>query len=658
MVNLLEMKVMKKIYLLSLALCALVLSCSKESGEPQAQKLVPMKFEAQYEQDAITRATLDGVNVKWNAGDRIAVFDNISPTTAHIFTADGGGETTTSFSGEVNEGATLFMAVYPYDAVVAESTTLSSTANSDGLYQWYSNVIIPPVQNAVEGSFDPKALVATGGATLEDGKFRFRYIVGLAKFSVSDDDVTEVSFSSTRYMAGITQFNQLASQPKGPSGVGNGVTSYGERATSVTVKAAAGETLTKGATYYAVMRYTGSNAYENFRATLSNSQGGTAEKISSANFSVQRKTIYDLGNFSGLVWNNPQPGVSSLYDKFDKGEDIVIAGKTYNKSAYPNYKKIGPRNLGGDNLNGAGDIVFLEAGEYTTAGEAKFTHDIVVIGDNPQDMPVIKSVEKSWNLSGAGFTGAFLTFDLSAYTTNQFFTNKTATGQIPHFIFEDCVIKGCPRYFYATNSSSYGIGIGEIIVNRCTFGTANTNSPALINVNGSMTNPTAFRKFKVTNSVFYHSSGTVTGWILFNFLPNASAALDALTWPMEMSLENNLFYNIATNSSNARNYAVTSLSIKNNLIVCPDYTPANGMKLYTQRMNPVPTYFTAAYDNNAVYAAAGEENNWIIADNAYTTDIGLTKKIPLLGENPLESADLANGVFVVKTAYKSYGPQK
>ena len=126
---------------------------------------------------------------------------------------------------------------------------------------------------------------------------------------------------------------------------------------------------------------------------------------------------------------------------------------------------------------------------------------------------------------------------------------------------------------------------------------------------------------------------------------------------MEMTLENNLFYNIATNSATARNYAVTSLSIKNNLIVCPDYTPANGMKLYSQRIKPAPTYFTATYANNAAYAAAGTESNWIVADDAYTSEIGLTKKIPLLGENPLETADLENGVFVVKTAYKSYGPQ-
>ena len=645
---------MKKIYLLTLALGALLaVSCQKENNVQAPQKLVPMTFEASYAENPETRATLDELAVKWSENDEVAIYDNVNPTTPHKFTVSAIDGTKASFTGEVSEGAEFFLAVYPYDA--ATPGAASTTYNTAAADTWYSNAVIPSEQNAVAGSFDPKALVATGGCSLEDGKFRFRYTGALLKFQVSDDDVTSVTFSSTRNMSGIIQFNQKSAQANGPSGIGNGLTTYGQRYTNVTVKA--NGTFTKGTDYYAFIRYTGTASYENFKAILTNTQGGTAEKAASADFNVQRKTIYDMGNFAGLTWNNPQPGVSSMYSLFDKGEDIVIAGKTYNKSDYPNYKKIGPRNLGGDNLNGAGDIVFLEAGEYTTDGEAKFTHNIVVIGDNPQDMPVIKSIEKSWNLSGAGFTGAYLTFDLSAYTPNQFFTNKTATKTIPHLILDHCTVKDCPRYFYATNSSCYAYGIEEIVFDHCTMGTKNTNSPSVINPNSAMTDPTAFKKFKATNSVFYHASGNVVGWILFNFLPTASASLDALTWPMEMTLENNLFYNIATNSSNARNYAVTSLSIKNNLIVCPDYTPANGMKLYSQRIKPAPTYFTATYANNAAYAAAGTESNWIVADDAYTSDISLTKKIPLLGENPLETADLENGVFVVKAAYKDYGPQ-
>ena len=135
--------------------------------------------------------------------------------------------------------------------------------------------------------------------------------------------------------------------------------------------------------------------------------------------------------------------------------------------------------------------------------------------------------------------------------------------------------------------------------------------------------------------------------------------MTALTWPMVADISNNIFYNIASSSSNFRNYSMTSLTVKNNLVVCPDYTPSNGQKIFAMRVKPVPSYFHADYADNRAFAAAGSESNWILGDDDFTKNLtpSFDKKIPLLGENPLETADLTNGVFVVKTAYKSYGPQ-
>ena len=126
-----------------------------------------------------------------------------------------------------------------------------------------------------------------------------------------------------------------------------------------------------------------------------------------------------------------------------------------------------------------------------------------------------------------------------------------------------------------------------------------------------------------------------------------------------MNLSNNIFYNIASNSSNARNYAVKTLTLKNNLVVCPGYVPANGQKLYTQRIKTnLASIFTPDYANNAVYASQDSDpGNWIIADDAFTKDFSFEKKLTFLTENPLETADLTNGIFKVKSAYSSYGPQ-
>ena len=672
---------MKKIYLLTLALGALLaVSCKKESAAPQT--LVPMTFEASYAEDPETRATLDELAVKWSENDEVAIYDNVNPTTPHKFTVSAIDGTKASFTGEVSEGAEFFLAVYPYNA--ATPGAASTTYNTAAADTWYSNAVIPSEQNAVAGSFDPKALVATGGCSLEDGKFRFRYTGALLKFQVSDDDVTSITFSSTRNMSGIIQFNQKSAQANGPSGIGNGLTTYGQRYTNVTVKA--NGTFTKGTDYYAFIRYTGTASYENFKAILTNTQGGTAEKAASADFNVQRKTIYDMGNFAGLTWDNPAEGNIDLYQKYSNGEDIVIGGVTYNKTSNGEAVLLttseeSPRNLGGDQLNGAGNIVFLAPGTYTTAGEAKFTHDIVVIGQMTEDKPVITTAVKTWNISGVSFIASNLHFDLSGMTSNQFFTNKTATEDIPRFVLEDCVVRNCPRYLYATNSAALGFGINEILVNRCVIETSNTNSPALFNVNNGMTNPTTFKKFTITNTVLYNSAAVsgdpskMYGWLLFNYLPDPESSsfttftkeqLDAMTWPMEITLNNNILYNIASNSSNVRNYAAAKLTVKGNLIVCPDLEhvlnskgEVCGAKIYTQRIKTADLItLVPDYGDNYVFAAAGSEDNWVIADDAFSTNLNQTKKIPLLGENPLETADLEKGEFVVKAAYKDYGPQK
>ena len=82
------------------------------------------------------------------------------------------------------------------------------------------------------------------------------------------------------------------------------------------------------------------------------------------------------------------------------------------------------------------------------------------------------------------------------------------------------------------------------------------------------------------------------------------------------------------------------------------------MKIAAMRVKPAPSYFTPDYGDNRVYAAAGTENNWLFADDAFSKDLGKDKLIPLLSENPLSKADLTNGEFEVKAAYSAYGPQK
>ena len=75
-------------------------------------------FASQEGQEGATRAEIDGLDIKWSAGDKISIFDGVHGSDgsyAREFTIDEGeeGNTTASFSGEAAESETYY-AIYPY----------------------------------------------------------------------------------------------------------------------------------------------------------------------------------------------------------------------------------------------------------------------------------------------------------------------------------------------------------------------------------------------------------------------------------------------------------------------------------------------------------------------------------------------------------------
>ena len=104
---------MKKINIFFAAALLLAASCAKEqipsvSNEP---KLVEKTFVA----DAgMTKTSLaDGKKVVWTAGDKISVFDNASNKNNPFESSSINGNGA-CFTGYVAEGATEYVAVYPY----------------------------------------------------------------------------------------------------------------------------------------------------------------------------------------------------------------------------------------------------------------------------------------------------------------------------------------------------------------------------------------------------------------------------------------------------------------------------------------------------------------------------------------------------------------
>ena len=87
-------------------------------------QLKPMTFTAVQEGQGGTRAAIDGLSIKWTAGDKISIFDGATENDGdQMFElATGAGETSATFTGSAAEASTYY-ALYPY-AVGGTSRTV------------------------------------------------------------------------------------------------------------------------------------------------------------------------------------------------------------------------------------------------------------------------------------------------------------------------------------------------------------------------------------------------------------------------------------------------------------------------------------------------------------------------------------------------------
>ena len=178
------------------AAAAVAASCAKEEYTGNSSEIImePMSIEAAAYPG--TRTALDGKEVIWTEGDRIAVYSDIDLSTGYIFAAEGINGSSARFSGEVPSGTGHFFAVYPPERVVS--------ASAEGV-----TVNIPADQTPAEGSFAEEMNVSLAEGTktpgLEDvGTLTFENLCSYVKFTVPAyvEDVSSVKISSAGPLAG------------------------------------------------------------------------------------------------------------------------------------------------------------------------------------------------------------------------------------------------------------------------------------------------------------------------------------------------------------------------------------------------------------------------------------------------------------------------
>lgn len=631
--------IMKKFYLLAAMAVSAFISCQTidteipTEGEPgKVQMTFSASIDMNEELTADTKVAVGEVDTgnnqlkfTWKKGDKIAIYDNLS-STPNEFTANADGAKT-SFTGTVTDGATKFVAIYPYSAAESANAETGACVAS-----------FPREQTAVAGSFDPEALVATAYAEATDVNLRFRLLGALLSFKVDFDDVVYVEFSGSRPMSGQLSFNSTAS---GPSSVSTGTPNHKD----VSIKNADGSPLTKGETYYVSVRHTGSNAHEGFTAKLITADAKVASRTGSKNLQIARKTIYPLGQFNSS-------NVSLAYDRhavYTAGFDVTIAGKTYNKATDGDAILL---NDGGNFTTGMSGLIFLDASAtVTNTSEAAITSDVVITSNDPDHPATYKGTNgKSILVKSGSLVLDNLIIDMSAMTSGQFLAKKDSDGDFSSLTVQQCNIKNVARPFYAPNSSYLTNGINSIKMNGNRIAT--TANVQLFSIGSGATTLAGYKDFTFTNNVLYASAAQNGTYVFYT----TASGIAENTCNQEVVMDNNLFYNMPNGNGLFRTHYLKSIYIRNNILWAEDGTYSSNAKMFKANLSVAnaATVFEGVSSDNYCYGSLGSGKKWTISDSACR---GPLTEVATLDSNPIASFNTATGEFVLESGYQAFGPQ-
>lgn len=590
--------------------------------------LTPISFTAGIENGntkvAINK-TGEVYKVAWEGDESIAVFDG-SNEVPYKFDATTAGAST-SFEGKAAAGADSYYAVYPYDSGIRWSESKFS-------------IKIPNVQEAVMGSFDPKAAFYVATSTGVDAKLAFKAAFALLEVEVDLDNVVGI-------VADNTSFNLSGSFLTTTSGsLSNGT---GDKYKTVTLCKKDKSILEKGV-YYIVVRYPGSNKYENFSITYITSSGVYAKRTSPIDVTkehIARNQIMALGGIDDEAYIKEPVDRYRLYQD---GYNLTVAGGTYN------IEKNGSATLltnGTDITTGtlsSGVFFLVSEGTYTnTSAVAINEKNVVIIGSDPEKRAVVTMSDGFRLQSGSIVFDGIKLHTSSGYSRAYLFSNTGATKSFDKLTLSRCAVIGeYSKYIYGSTVAEHAVN--SIVIDAC-----------LIETTGSMTtviSPTnsnsliqSFSGFTFTNNVVFYSGDGNLPMQIFTY---ANATPPPGDWNNEINICNNLFYNVATTDGLYRNHTVKTLKFDDNLFYSSGSLEGNALILrFNSGSNTNYSANKPSAKNNYSYGSIGGHDWVLCADGLMTSGM---ESISLLGSSPIETADVSTGNFVLTDAFTSAHP--
>ena len=182
-----------KTYLLCLGLALTTASCSQDdfdSTETTSEKLVEMSFIAGSSQP-VTRTVLgtDGSTVTWQTNDQIGIGYYSAPGNKSLPFKTSSTGSNVIFWGQAADQQNPYFMMYPYQ----EDAKIFQKNNVTAEYQY----TFPKNQQAVAGTFDPKANVSVGIIPKRGKPFIAYNVGGLLRFTIKGtSDVKQVKLLS------------------------------------------------------------------------------------------------------------------------------------------------------------------------------------------------------------------------------------------------------------------------------------------------------------------------------------------------------------------------------------------------------------------------------------------------------------------------------
>ena len=191
-----------KTYALCMGLALSLVSCSKDDfgdGDTTDEQLVEMSFtstglekpsteEAASQSNQIkTRTVLgsDGATVTWQANDKIGIGFKSPSAKNYPFTTPTSGSDVRFWGQAPNVNNASYFMMYPYQ----QGAKISANSNTQAIYQYN----FPKEQNAIAGTFDPKANVSVGIIPKRGKPFIAYNVGGLLRFTIKGtSDVKQV----------------------------------------------------------------------------------------------------------------------------------------------------------------------------------------------------------------------------------------------------------------------------------------------------------------------------------------------------------------------------------------------------------------------------------------------------------------------------------